>query len=88
MHLPVHQLQRHEIVLVVEAAVIEEQAIPLQRHKTETSTSGLGYVQFIITSSFTKLPWSGDSEDTFRPSSQASPAHLSTTSGGGFALSV
>ena len=35
---------------------------------------------------FTKLPWPGDSERTFRSSSQA--AHLSTTHGGGFILSL
>ena len=38
---------------------------------------------------FTKLPWPGDSEGTFRSSSQAAtPAHLSTTHGGGSTLSL
>ena len=36
---------------------------------------------------FTKLPWPGDSEMTFRSSSQAE-AQLSTTHDGGFTLSL
>ena len=42
-------------------------------------------IAIIITPLFTKLPWPGDSEETFRSSSQA--AYLSTTYGGGFTLS-
>ena len=37
---------------------------------------------------FTKLLWSGDSERTFRSSSQAATYHLSITHGGSFTLSL
>ena len=40
----------------------------------------------MFTSLFTILLWTGDSEETFRSSTQ--PAHLSTTHDGGFTLSL
>ena len=45
----------------------------------------LDYCYYIL---FTKLPWPGDSEGTFRSSSQAAPCPPVYTHGGGFTLSL